>query len=93
MLDPVIVSALINPVRRTGGLSTDDEELLEMVADGRTIKAIAGAERTTPAAVDERVERLFVTSPRASRAARPAPSTACAGCTRRSSSARSRARA
>ena len=42
MLDPVIVSALINPVRRTGGLSTDDDELLEMVASGRTIKAIAG---------------------------------------------------
>ena len=27
MLDPVIVSALINPVRRTGGLSSDDDEL------------------------------------------------------------------
>ena len=60
MLDPVIVSALINPVRRTGGLSTDDEELLEMVANGRTIKAIAVALNTTPSAVDDRVERLFV---------------------------------
>ena len=60
MLDPVIVSALINPVRRTGGLSTDDEELLEMVANGRTIKAIAGLLHTTPSAVDDRVERLFV---------------------------------
>ena len=60
MLDPVIVSALINPVRRTGGLSTDDEELLELVANGRTIKAIAGVLNTTPSAVDDRVERLFV---------------------------------
>ena len=60
MLDPVIVSALINPVRRTGGLSTDDDELLEMIASGRTIKSIAGTLNTTPSAVDDRVERLFV---------------------------------
>lgn len=59
MLDPVIVTALINPVRRTGGLSTDDDELLEMVAAGRTIKSIATSLRTTPAAIDDRVERLF----------------------------------
>ncbi len=60
MLDPVIVSALINPVRRTGGLSTDDDELLEMIASGRTIKSIAGTLNTTPSAIDDRVERLFV---------------------------------
>ena len=60
MLDPVIVSALMNPVRRTGGLSTDDDELLQMVATGRTIKAIAIQLHTTPSAVDDRVERLFV---------------------------------
>ena len=60
MLDPVIVSALINPVRRTGGLSTDDDELLEMIASGRTIKSIAGTLNTTPSAVADRVERLFV---------------------------------
>ena len=59
MLDPVIVSALMNPVRRTGGLSIDDDELLEMVASGRTIKAIAVVLRTSPAAIDDRVERLF----------------------------------
>ena len=59
MLDPVIVSALLNPVRRSGGLTTDDEELLEMVAAGRTIKSIAAALRTSPAAIDDRVERLF----------------------------------
>jgi len=60
MLDPVIVSALLNPVRSTGGLSTDDDELLGMIAAGRTVKAIAAALHTTPSAVDDRVERLFV---------------------------------
>jgi adenylate cyclase len=54
------VSALINPVRRTGGLSTDDDELLEMIASGRTIKSIAMTVNTTPSAVADRVERLFV---------------------------------
>ena len=61
MLDPVIVSALINPVRRTGGLNTDDEQLLEMVANGRTIKSIAVELRTSPSVIADRVERLFVT--------------------------------
>jgi class 3 adenylate cyclase/DNA-binding NarL/FixJ family response regulator len=60
MLDPVIVSALINPVRSTGGLSAEDDELLEMIANGRTIKSIAGMLNTTPSAIDDRVERLFV---------------------------------
>lgn len=60
MLDPVIVSALVNPVRNTGGLTTDDDELLEMVANGRTIKSIANTLNTTPSAIDDRVERLFV---------------------------------
>jgi class 3 adenylate cyclase/ActR/RegA family two-component response regulator len=60
MLDPVIVTALLNPVRHNGGLTTDDDELLEMVAAGRTIKSIASALRTSPAAIDDRVERLFM---------------------------------
>jgi len=60
MLDPVIVSALVNPVRSTGGLSADDDELLGMIAAGRTVKAIASAMHTTPSAIDDRVERLFV---------------------------------
>ena len=59
MLDPVIVSALMNPVRRTGGLTPEDDRLLEQVATGRTIKAIAGVERSTTAAIEARVERLF----------------------------------
>ncbi len=59
MLDPVIVAALMNPVRHTGGLSAEEDELLELVAAGRTIKAIAAASGTTPADVESRVERLF----------------------------------
>ena len=43
MLDPAIVSALISPVRRTGGLDAEDDALLEMVAEGKPIKAIAAA--------------------------------------------------
>jgi class 3 adenylate cyclase/DNA-binding NarL/FixJ family response regulator len=61
MLDPVIVTALMNPMRRTGGLTAEDDELLTKVAAGRTIKAIAMATRSTPGAVEANVERLFVT--------------------------------
>ena len=43
MLDPAVVSALISPVRRTGGLDAEDDALLEMVAEGKPIKAIAAA--------------------------------------------------
>lgn len=60
MLDPVVVSALMNPVRRTGGLDADDDALLEMVAAGRPIKAIAASTKSTPSAVEARVETLFL---------------------------------
>ncbi len=60
MLDPAVVSALMNPVRRTGGLNADDDALLEMVAEGKPIKAIAVATQSTPAAVETRVEGLFL---------------------------------
>jgi class 3 adenylate cyclase/DNA-binding NarL/FixJ family response regulator len=60
MLDPVIVTALMNPVRRSGGLTREDDELLTQVAAGRTIKAIAMATKSTPGAVEANVERLFV---------------------------------
>jgi class 3 adenylate cyclase/ActR/RegA family two-component response regulator len=60
MLDPLVVSALMNPVRRTGGLDADDDALLEMIAEGKPIKAIALATQSTPAAVESRVEGLFV---------------------------------
>ncbi len=60
MLDPAVVAALMNPVRRTGGLDVDDDALLEMVAEGKPIKAIAAATKSTPSAVEARVEGLFL---------------------------------
>ncbi len=60
MLDPAVVSALISPVRRTGGLDAEDDALLEMVAEGRPIKAIAATTKSTPGAVEARVESLFL---------------------------------
>jgi class 3 adenylate cyclase/DNA-binding NarL/FixJ family response regulator len=59
MLDPKIVEALTQPVRRSD-LSPDEENLLQQVAEGTPIKAIAVATKTTPADVATRVERLFV---------------------------------
>jgi class 3 adenylate cyclase/DNA-binding LytR/AlgR family response regulator len=59
VLDPKIVDALVKPVADTG-LSSADEELLNLVAQGRTIKAIAAAQRSTPAAVSDSVEKLFL---------------------------------
>src|SRR5919109_1521104 len=46
-LDPAIVDALTRPVARDP-LPDADEELLNAVASGRTIKAIAAARRSTP---------------------------------------------
>ena len=60
MLDPLVVNALVNPVRSASDLNPDDEALLAMVAEGKPIKAIAAARHVTPAAVAEEVERLFV---------------------------------
>jgi adenylate cyclase len=60
-LDPVIVDALVRPVRRdVDDLSTADEELLTLVAEGRPIKAIAAMRKTTPEAVADDVEQLFL---------------------------------
>jgi adenylate cyclase len=61
VLDPTIVEALTRPVTSDGDLSADDEQLLTLIAEGRPIKAIAAIQRTTPADVATRIERLFVT--------------------------------
>ena len=93
MLDPVIVAALMNPVRRTGGLTPRTTSCSTQVAAGRTIKAIAMADQ-----VDARRGRgqrraaVRRHSPPACRPARRARSSASAVCTRPSSSAKSRAR-
>jgi class 3 adenylate cyclase/FixJ family two-component response regulator len=62
VLDPKIVEALVHPVTEIGrgGLTAEDEELLQQIAEGRPIKAIAASQKTTPAAVAEQVDRLFL---------------------------------
>jgi class 3 adenylate cyclase/ActR/RegA family two-component response regulator len=60
VLDPVIVEAMVHPVTDTGSLTEPEEELLRHVAEGKPIKAIAAAEDTTPSAVADAVERLFL---------------------------------
>ncbi|MEO7398518.1 MAG: response regulator, partial [Ilumatobacteraceae bacterium] len=59
VLDPSIVDAMVRPVSKRGDLAPDEEALLAMIAAGKPIKAIAVARRTTPAAVNHDVERLF----------------------------------
>ena len=93
MLDPVIVTALMSPVRRTGGLERRGRRAAR---PGRRRTDDEGHRRA------RRRRRRPPSRPRSSacssswrrrcRRARRAPSTGCAGCTRRSSSARSRAR-
>ena len=61
MLDPAIVMALTQPVQRNGDLTADEQQLLQAVASGTPMKAIAVAMRTTPADVDARIEQLFMT--------------------------------
>jgi adenylate cyclase len=59
-LDPSIVEALIRPVVKPGELSAPEGELLELIAEGRTIKAIAALRQVPPSAVDAEVEAVFV---------------------------------
>jgi adenylate cyclase len=60
MLDPLIVEALTRPITTETTLSPDEQRLLDLVAEGTPIKAIAVALRTTPADADARIEALFV---------------------------------
>lgn len=60
MLDPEIVQALVSPVQREGSLSEADEDLLRQVAEGRPVKAIAVSQGTTPEAVNDAIEALFL---------------------------------
>lgn len=58
-LDPKIVEALVRPVAGAE-LGTAGEDLLRQIAEGRPIKAIAAARRTTPADVANEIEKLFL---------------------------------
>src|SRR5438309_3504345 len=60
MLDPRIVEAMMQPVSQGAALSRSEEELLRMVAEGRTVKAIAVVQRTTPTAVADQIDKLFL---------------------------------
>lgn len=60
MLDPKIVESLVAPVTSEGDLSAGEEALLQQVAEGRPIKAIAAAARIPPAVVADQVEQLFL---------------------------------
>jgi len=60
MLDPEIVQALVSPVRAEGELDPGDEDLLRQVAEGRPVKAIAAGRGTTPEAVNDAIENLFL---------------------------------
>src|ERR1700689_3531584 len=60
-LDPSIVEALVAPVVPAGNLSPAEEELLGLIAEGKTIKAIAAIRRVPPEAVADEVDAVFVT--------------------------------
>ncbi|MDQ6748280.1 MAG: response regulator [Candidatus Dormibacteraeota bacterium] len=60
MLDPRIVEAMTRPVSVAGSLSNSEENLLQQVAEGKSIKSIAVGLRTTPASVAADVDALFL---------------------------------
>lgn len=60
MLDPKIVQALTQPVASGSDLSQEEEQLLQQVAEGKPIKAIAVVQRTTPADIDTQIEKLWL---------------------------------
>jgi adenylate cyclase len=59
-LDPSIVEALVAPVVPAGNLSPAEEQLLGLIAEGKTIKAIAAIRRVPPEAVADEVDAVFV---------------------------------
>ncbi|MCB1246110.1 MAG: response regulator [Acidimicrobiia bacterium] len=59
MLDPRIVEALTQPIHDDGLLTAEEEHLLNCIAEGTPIKAIAVAADTTPTDIDARVDALF----------------------------------
>jgi class 3 adenylate cyclase/FixJ family two-component response regulator len=60
MLDPRIVDAMTKPVTDLAGLGVAEERLLQMVAEGKPIKAIAVSLQSTPESVSADVENLFL---------------------------------
>jgi class 3 adenylate cyclase/ActR/RegA family two-component response regulator len=59
-LDPAIVEALVRPVTSSGELSSTEEALLALVAEGKPIKAIAASRGVPAEAIDAEVEAVFL---------------------------------
>lgn len=70
MLDPEIVTALMLPVAETGELTPAQDELLRQVAEGRPVKAIAASTGSTPEAVNDAIEGIFLDLARGASAGR-----------------------
>ncbi len=60
MLDPAIVNAIVAPARATDELDEHEDQLLQWIAEGRPVKAIAVAWNTTPEAANDAIEDLFL---------------------------------
>ncbi|WP_241829766.1 response regulator [Parafrankia colletiae] len=60
LLDPAIVAAVMTPVRESGTLTPDQEELLRDVAHGRPVADIAARHGDTPAAVNAAIDTLLL---------------------------------
>ena len=58
-LDPAIVEALVRPVTSSGELSSSEQALLALVAEGKPIKAIAASRGVPAEAIDAEVEAVF----------------------------------
>lgn len=60
MLDSSIIDALIQPVQASQALTPEEEDLVTMIAAGRSINAIAAACHMTPSATADKIDRLWV---------------------------------
>ena len=60
MLDPAIVNAIVAPARSDDELDAREDQLLQWIAEGRPVKAIAATWQTTPEAANDAIEDLFL---------------------------------
>jgi class 3 adenylate cyclase/DNA-binding NarL/FixJ family response regulator len=60
VLDPEIVDALVTPAREEGELSSQEESLLRLIAEGTPVKGIAASWDSPPEAVNDAIENLFL---------------------------------
>lgn len=72
MIDPQVMEHVLHPVAGVE-LTPREDELLKMLGEGKPLKAIAAARRTTAAAVTDEIESLMVRLLRAADAGSAAP--------------------